>query len=438
MAKNSQEMEARNRINKFVIKPKYTNWYKYLSIKHMKKIIFINRYFYPDHSATSQMLSDLAFGLTTQIQDKEIHIVTSQQRYDDPSAKLPAYQQINQVHIHRVKTTQFGRQNLIGRASDYLSFYLSAAIKLLKLTKKGDTLVAKTDPPLISVIAATVAKLKKAHLVNWLQDLFPEVAAELGIKLATGIVYKILKGLRNKTLKQAKMNIVIGDLMAERLRQEGIADNKITVIHNWADGEQIRPVAHEQNPLRKEWGLEGQFVVGYSGNLGRSHDFTSILAAAEALKNNTGIKFLFIGGGAQLPDIQHQCKEKGLNNVLFKPYQPRENLAQSLSVSDVHLISLKPELEGLIVPSKFYGVLAAGRPVIFIGDNAGELARIIKREQCGCCVEQNIEQQLITAINEQMKQEISSHTETSIRTLFDTELSKQRAIMQFDEVLSGR
>ena len=139
----------------------------------MKKIIFINRYFYPDHSATSQMLSDLAFGLATNSDGKEIHIVTSQQRYDDPAAKLAAYKQIEHVHIHRVKTTRFGRQNLIGRACDYLSFYFSAGVKLFKLTKKGDTLVAKTDPPLISVIAAIVVQLKKAHLVNWLPDLFP-------------------------------------------------------------------------------------------------------------------------------------------------------------------------------------------------------------------------------------------------------------------------
>jgi len=402
----------------------------------MNKIIFINRYFYPDHSATSQMLTDLAFGLAQQNKGKEIHIVTSQQRYDDPTAKLPAYEQINHVHIHRVKTTQFGRQNLIGRAGDYLSFYLSAAIKLFKITKKGDTLVAKTDPPLISVIAAIIAKLKRAHLVNWLQDLFPEVAAELGIKLATGIIYKVLKGIRNKTLHQAKMNIAIGELMAERLRKEGIPDKQITVIHNWADGEQIKPVAHDNNPLRKQWGLEGKFVVGYSGNLGRSHDFSAILAAAESLKNNPDIQFLFIGGGAQLPSIKQQCKEKELNNIMFKPYQPRDKLDQSLSVSDVHLISLKPELEGLIVPSKFYGVLAAGRPVIFIGDNEGELARAIKREDCGQVVEQNTQQQLVLAINAQLKQAEPLETENEIRVLFDNNYSKSKSINSFRNILN--
>jgi len=375
----------------------------------MKKIIFINRYFYPDHSATSQMLSDLAFGLAEKPENKEIHIVTSRQRYDDAAVQVSKYEKINNVYIHRVWTSRFGRQKLIGRAVDYLSFYITAAIKLLQHTKKGDTLVAKTDPPLISVIATIVVKLKKAHLVNWLQDLFPEVAAELGIKIVQGKLFKVLKYIRNQTLQQAKMNIAIGELMAERLRKEGIAEEKIIVIQNWADEEQIKPVPHEQNSLRKEWGLENKFVVGYSGNLGRSHDFSTILAAAEELRNNPKIKFLFIGGGAQLPNIKQHCKEKGLNNVMFKPYQPREKLDQSLSVSDVHLISLKPELEGLIVPSKFYGILAAGRPVIFLGSKDGEIARKIKYKNCGWSISDKSVNQLLNVIR--ISNESSKHSD---------------------------
>lgn len=397
-----------------------------------RKLIFINRYFYPDHSATSQMLSDLAFGLAKDSPERAIHIVTSRQRYDDASAKLPTDEVIQNVHIHRVATTRFGRQNLLGRAIDYVSFYAASFFCLLKQAEKGDTLIAKTDPPLISVIAALVAKLKRAHLVNWLQDLFPEVAAELGVKLARGLPYKILKNLRNKTLRQAKMNVAIGELMAERLRREGISDAKITVIHNWADGEQLKPVPHEQNPLRTEWGLQGKFVVGYSGNLGRSHDFSTILDAASALKDRDDIVFLLIGGGAQLPQVQQDCVEKGLTNVMFKPYQPREKLSESLSVADVHLISLKPELESLIVPSKFYGVLAVGRPVIFIGDKQGELAKIIQLEMCGDVVKQGDVSQIIVSVTREQNRAIQKSQENEIRTLFDLRFSKLRAINEFN------
>jgi glycosyltransferase involved in cell wall biosynthesis len=282
---------------------------------------------------------------------------------------------------------------------------------------------------LISVIAALVAKIKRAHLVNWLQDLFPEVAAELGVKLARGLPYKLLKTLRNQTLRQAKMNVAIGELMAERLKSEGIPADKITVIHNWADEEQLHTVAHEENPLREAWGLQGKFVVGYSGNLGRSHDFATILDAAAALKDRNDVVFLLIGGGAQLPSVQKECADKGLINVMFKPYQPREKLSESLSVADVHLISLKPELESLIVPSKFYGILAVGRPVIFIGTEEGELAKIITKNQLGTVVK-GFSKELIHAILEIMSFRLNEKNYVN-KALF----SKKEALIRFMKIL---
>jgi len=360
------------------------------------KLVFVNRYFYPDHSATSQMLSDLAFSLA-ETTDYQIHIITSRQRYDDARAALAASETIRDVQIHRVWTSRFGRQNLLGRAFDYLSFYFTAFFALMALADKQSVIVAKTDPPLISVIAALAAKIKSARLVNWIQDLFPEVAAALGVRLAQGPQYSVLKWLRNRSLNSARVNVVIGELMKQKLIDEGIPPEQIQVINNWAD-DQIKPVPPEENSLRKEWGMDGKFVVGYSGNLGRSHDFNTILDAASELKEKTHIVFLFIGGGANLSWVESEVNKRGLPNVIFKPYQPRERLAQSLSAADVHLVSLRPELEGLIVPSKFYGILAAGRPVIFIGAKFGELSRIIASADCGITVEQNDASSLVQQI----------------------------------------
>jgi len=149
-----------------------------------RKLIFVNRFFFPDHSATSQMVSDLAFALAAAGFD--VQVVTSRLRYDDPAAELPGREAIAGVQVHRVRTTRFGRHLLPGRALDYLTFYLSAAWRLFRLLRRGDVVVAKTDPPLISVPVGWVAGLRGARLVNWLQDLFPEVAAALGIRLARG------------------------------------------------------------------------------------------------------------------------------------------------------------------------------------------------------------------------------------------------------------
>jgi glycosyltransferase involved in cell wall biosynthesis len=184
----------------------------------------------------------------------------------------------------------------------------------------------------------------------------------------------------------ASRNIVIGQHMADRLRAEGIAAQSIRVIHNWTDGSTIRPIAHRDNPLRTEWNLQGKFVVGYSGNLGRAHEFQTILQAAEQLAGSPAIRFLFIGDGAQLSTLRQEVDQRGLSNVLFQPYQPRERLSYSLSASDLHLVSLRPELEGLIVPSKFYGIAAAGRPVLFMGSPTGEIAQILRKHHCGYTV----------------------------------------------------
>jgi glycosyltransferase involved in cell wall biosynthesis len=139
--------------------------------------------------------------------------------------------------------------------------------------------------------------------------------------------------------------------------------------------------------LRREWGLENKFVVGYSGNLGRAHEFYTILGAAEALRDrDDDVVFLFIGGGAQRAALEQWIDAHGLTNVLFRPYQPKEKLGLSLGVPDAHLVCLKPGLEGLIVPSKFYGIAAAGRPTLFVGDPDGEIPRVLNAVHCGYAV----------------------------------------------------
>ncbi|TKB59910.1 MAG: glycosyltransferase family 4 protein [Nitrospira sp.] len=345
-----------------------------------RKIIFINRYFYPDHSATSQLLSDLAFDLASRGQ--EIHVVTGCQLYGDPHAALSAEELIHGVHVHRVPTSRFGRTNLWGRAADYLTFYLGATVRLLRLVGQGDIVVAKTDPPMMSVPASWAVKLKRGVLVNWVQDLFPEVATSMdvyGLRFAA----PMLKRLRNQSLRSGRANVVLGEVMAERLREEGIPSDQITIIENWADGDAIQPVRRHDNPLLHEWGLDGKFVLGYSGNMGRVHEFKTMIDVAERLKVVDEIAFVFIGDGIARRWLESEAAGRGLKNVQFYPYQSADRLRWSLSVPDVHFVSLRPTLEGLIVPSKFYGIAAAGRPIIHIGDPDGEIARILDRERCG-------------------------------------------------------
>lgn len=355
------------------------------------KLIFINRFFFPDHSATSQILTDLAQHLAET--GHQVCVITSRQRYEDPDAELPRREVVSNVRVYRSRTTRFGRRSLVGRAFDYASFYATSSWRLWRLARPGDVVVAATDPPLLSVVAAIVAKMRRARLVNWLHDVFPEVASALGLPIMRGRLGNLIRRARDWSLRAASMNVVLGEREGAFLTRHGVAPERIALIHNWSDDARVVPMPRQSNPLRREWGLEGRFVVEYSGNMGRTHEFKTILDAAELLAQRaqedeapSKIVFLFIGGGYHFPKVQAEAESRGLENMLFKPYQPRDRLVESLGLGDVHLISLLPEVEGLIVPSKFYGIASSGRPTLFIGAADGEIAQLLRRGQCGATV----------------------------------------------------
>ena len=378
------------------------------------RVLFANRYFPPDHSATSQMVGDLAFFLAKR--GHEVVAIASRQRYDDAAARLARREKLNGVDVMRVATTRLGRGFLPGRALDYATFYLSAFFAILRRARRGDTVVAMTDPPLLSVVAALACALRGARLINWTQDLFPEVATALGMR-GMGAA----RPLRDWSIRRAAMNVALGDLMAEKIRARGA---KAVVRHNWADAA-LHPV--EKRDL---FGLGDAFVVEYSGNLGRAHDAATIAAAMRRLGDNARIRFLFIGGGAQIDAVSG-------GNAVFAPYQPREALSESLSAGDAHLVSLQPQLEGLIVPSKFYGVLAVARPVLFIGAADGELARLIREHDLGYAIAPGDDAALARAI-----EELAADPERATamgqrgRALYDERFAPEIAFAEWERILA--
>jgi colanic acid biosynthesis glycosyl transferase WcaI len=401
----------------------------------MPRLIFVNRFFFPDHSATSQILSDLACHLASA--GRDVHIVTSTQIYDDAKAALPVSEIINRVHVHRVPSTGFGRSGLLGRAVDYLSFYRSMWQCLAALAQPGDMIVAKTDPPLTSIIALAAAHRKGARLVNWLQDIYPEAAVELGVPLMRGPLVSILTALRNRSLRQAAATVVVGDLMARKVESLGAPSPRVHVITNWCNDQEIRPIAQSENPLRQAWGLAGQFVLGYSGNLGRAHEFETVLAAANHLRNEPHITFLMIGGGKRLDELSRAVKDQGLTSSFhFITYQDRKMLPYSLAVADVHWLSLNPKLEGLIVPSKFYGIAAAGKPIIIIADKNGEIARLVQQYSCGIVIAPGDADALVDALRLLSNApETVSEMGRRARTMLDAHFTREIALERWSRLL---
>ena len=347
-------------------------------------VVFVNRYYAPDVSATSQMLAGIAPALVAS--GYAVTVVTSRQRYDDASSALPATERRSGVDVVRVWSTRFGRQNLMGRAIDYLTFYLTTFVALLRLLRPGYVVVAKTDPPLVSLVCWPAAWLRGAKLVNWLQDVFPEVAVELGAARLPRWGVGLLQRARDASCRAARANVVLGPRMLSFFAQRGLPPQRFEIIPNWADDALIVPTPAGRSRLRAQLGWQDRFVVAYCGNLGRAHDHETLLGAAQLLATDTRIAFLMVGGGAEMAQLEREARARGLTAFRFLPYRPESELSDTLAAADVHLACLKPQLEGLIVPSKLYGILAAGRPTVFWGDPSGDVATELARIPAGLAV----------------------------------------------------
>jgi len=337
------------------------------------RLFFVNRFYWPDEPATAQLLTDLTRGLAAK--GWKVVVVTSRPKRDG----VPAREVREEVTIERVWTTRLGQRSLIGRALDFVSFYAGAGLALLRSVRRGDAIVALTDPPLIGVLAGWIAAWRGARLFHWVQDIYPEIAVEV-----TG--YRaplVLRPLRNRAWRRALASVVPGTDMARALRDAGVVADRIAVQPNWAPA-LLAPAADAVlAALRREWQLEGKFVLAYSGNLGRVHDLEPILDVAAALRDEPDYVVAFIGGGAQRARIEAEVRARGLNNVHFFPAQPRERLAASLGVGDVHFVTLRPGADRWVFPSKLYGIAAIGRPALFIGARDCELAQIVRARGLG-------------------------------------------------------
>jgi glycosyltransferase involved in cell wall biosynthesis len=344
------------------------------------RIVFVNRFYWPDESATGQLLTDLAEHMASQ--GATVTVVTSRLRYSSDDENFSGADEKNGVSIERIWTTSFGRSSIVGRLMDLMTFNVFAMIKLIRILRTDDLVVAKTDPPFLQLFAWFAVWLRRAKLINWCQDLFPEVAYALIKRSYLSRSQSFLSAFRNHALRQADCTVAVSKEMRHTLVQQGIDRNRLLVINNWCDDE-IRPVPMEENLLRQKWQLQDDFVIGYSGNLGRAHVPESIYRLVTELAGISGLKMLFIGAGHGMDWLRQKCRDERFSHVVFKPYQPREDLSLSLSTPDVHLISLERGCQRYIAPSKFYGVLAAGRPIAFVGEANSDMAKDIRRSRFG-------------------------------------------------------
>ncbi len=347
------------------------------------RLLFVNQYYWPDHASTAQHLTDLAESLADR--GYECHVLCSRGGYKPGEASLPAEEVHNGVHIHRVWATALGRRNTFCRMTDYLSFYARAITRGLGFPR-FDLVVTLTTPPIIGLVGTLLRRLRGSRHVYWSMDLHPDASIALGRMSARNPVVAGLAKLSNLVYRKADQVVVLGDYMRDRLADKGVRPTRIKTIPVWSRREEVYPLPRAGHSLRQGLGLEGKFVAMYSGNLGLAHSFEEFLEAARRLRDRDDIVFLYVGGGPRLKEVREVQTTEGLNNIRLLDYFPREQLHASLSLADVHLVSMRREMTGIVVPGKLYGAMASGRPVLFVGPEHCESADTIREADCGLTV----------------------------------------------------
>jgi len=360
------------------------------------RILIINQPYWPDVVATAQHMTDWAEALAAR--GHEVSVIASRSVYGASGGALPKYEVHNRVTIYRVGSNLFRKGRVLTRLIDFGLFHLRALSRALRLPRQ-DVVVCLTTPPFIGVVGSLLKRLRGSAYVQYEMDLYPDVPMALGVMNAQSLAGRLFLRIQRRLYARADRIVVLGRCMEEVLGKKGVASDKMVLVTPWADPEEIVPVAAEKNEFRAAH-CKAACVVMYAGNLGLGHDTQTMKGAMEKLQGEKDIEFLFVGGGRRIDEIRRFVTEKSLTNVRILDYVPREALGELLSAADVHLITLAEGTAGLIVPSKLYGILAAGRPGIYIGPEASEIARTLREEDAGKVIAIGDVDGLVAAIQE--------------------------------------
>lgn len=407
------------------------------------RVLLINQAFYPDHAATAQHAHDLAKHLVAH--GHEVRVIASRAIYGEKGAGLAAHETVDGIQIHRVARSLFGKAGLMARAMDFALFYVMATIKAFTLPR-ADVVVCFTTPPFIPLLGWLLKVLRGSKYVYWAMDLYPDIPVACGVMRENALATRAFEKLNRFCMKHADRVVVLGRCMYERVMGKGISregDGKVVHIGVWSDSSEVKPFDRLTNPYRQEWNLGDRFVVMYSGNFGIGHDVRTMCEAAAILNDDDRFRFAFVGGGKRKVEVEQFVRDRGLKNAVLAPYQPREKLDQSLSLGDAHIVSLLEGVEGIMVPCKLFGIMAAERPTLFIGHPSSELARVLSEQGCGINIRQGDAQGLAAAIRSladdpAMAARLGANARRALSTTYDRTAACDQWMTLLEDVVGVR
>jgi glycosyltransferase involved in cell wall biosynthesis len=395
------------------------------------RLRILHQFFYPDKVSTSQILADLAFHLAQE--GHEVDVIAS--RGDcDGGGRLPPKETVNGVRIRRIWSPSLGKKSMLARIADLTSYSVGCTLRAL-VSRRVDRVIILTNPPMFALVGLLLRAVRREPYIHIVMDLYPDVAVRAGVIKPQSLAARVGRRLTRITLKGARKVVVLGTCMAKAIQDYGADPRNIEIIRNWGD-DKVSPLPAEQNPVRASLGLTNEFVVMYSGNMGVGHRFDDILDVAMALRDRRDIRFLFVGGGVRRREVESFRDRHKLDNLIVQNPFPREQLGYSLPAGDAHFVSLRQGFEGLIVPCKAYGIMAAGRPIIYQGSAQGEIARMLRNEGGGKVIAEGDTEGLKQAIvdwadNRQEARDVGRRA----REVLETGYTKAISLRRYAQVL---
>lgn len=358
-----------------------------------KNLLVYAHYYYPDVASTGQILKELCEGMKDTFDITVICVVPSYSGVIDEKYKTQRIynEEINGINVIRVRVPEFQKANKVSRIKNLLSYFFNSLLATLKL-EKHDYIFTISQPPILGGLLGVLGKwIKGGKLIYNIQDFNPEQTMAVGYSKNKLLLSSVMM-VDKFSCKKSDEVIVVGRDMQETLKNRFNNKNvpKNTFINNWIDEKEIYPLDQNHPKIvafKKKYNLQDKFIIMYSGNIGLYYDLENIIKVIGKFNGIDDVVFVFVGDGTVKNKIENYVKENKLSNVTFIPYQDKADLVYSLNAADIHWVVNAKGIKGVSVPSKLYGVMAAGKPVLGVVDKGSEARLIVDECNCGLCTE---------------------------------------------------
>lgn len=401
-----------------------------------RPILLISQTFPPDPAAVGQHFGDVATELARR--GYPVVVVTSARGYDDPSARYSAFERTSDgVEVRRTRLSSLGKSTLLLRVVASVAFMVQALVAGLRTKRLGGVLFS-TSPPLVGIVGALIGLLRGVPVAYWVMDVNPDQLVALGKLSPASPVARLLTRVNAWILRRSAIVVALDHMMARRLSALSDRPLAMTVIPPWSPDDALTPAPREPNAFRDAHRLAQKTVVMYSGNHTSSNPLGTLLSAAVRLKSDSRLAFVFVGGGAAKAEVEQTRRSHGLANLLSLPYQPLGELNSSLSAADVHVVSLGNHMVGIIHPSKVYGILAVGRPLLYLGPAPSHVSEIIQQHGLGWQVDHGDVDHMVAVLQEIASLPPSRLAEMGVRArqAFDSQFARQHLCGGFSDLVA--